>query len=92
MDIDVHKIARLARIRLSDDEAEILGPQLVNIIGYVESLQEVDTDNVSTTAHPHDIFMPLRDDTVTNTDNRDALQASAPALDAGLYTVPQVIE
>lgn len=92
MDIDVHKIARLARIRLTDDEATTLGPQLVNIIGYVESLQEVDTENVPTTAHPHDIFMPLRDDTVTNTDNRDALQASAPAVDSGLYTVPKVIE
>jgi len=92
LDIDVRKVADLARIRLTDDEAGALGPQLKNILGYVDSLQQLDTGNVEPTAHPHDAAMPLRLDTVTNTNRRDELQASAPKLEAGLYVVPKVIE
>ena len=92
MDIDVHKVAMLARIRLTDDEAAELGPQLESILGYVEKLQQADTEGVAETAHPHDAAMPLRADVVTNGDRRDALQAPAPKIESGLYVVPKVIE
>jgi len=93
MDIDVKKVAMLSRIRLTDDEAAELGPQLNSIIGYIEQLSEVDTDGVVPTAHPHDAAMPLRANIVSNTSNRrDALQASAPKTESGLYVVPKVIE
>jgi len=92
MDIDVQKVAMLARIRLTDEEAGKLGPQLSNILGYVDQLQEVDTEGVVETAHPHDAAMPLRADVVTNTNRRETLQKPAPETESGLYVVPKVIE
>jgi len=92
MDIDVKKIASLSRIRLTDDEAKELAPQLNRILGYIEQLGEVNTDGVPPTAHPHDVAMPQRPDVVTNTDRRDELQKPAPRVESGLYVVPKVIE
>lgn len=92
MDIDVNKVAMLARIRLTEDEAAELGPQLSGILGYIEQLGEVDTDGVPATAHPHDAAMPLRANIVTNSNCRDALQKPAPKTESGLYVVPKVIE
>jgi len=92
MDIDVQKVAILARIRLTDKEAGELGPQLSNILGYVDQLQQVDTEGVIETAHPHDAAMPLRADVVTNTNRREELQKPAPEVESGLYVVPKVIE
>jgi len=92
MEIDVKKVAMLARIRLTEIETSELGPQLKNILGYVDQLQRIDTEGITETAHPHDAAMPLRADVVSNTNRRDALQAPAPAIDSGLYVVPKVIE
>jgi len=92
MDIDVQKVAMLARIRLTDEEASELGPQLSSILAYVDQLAAVNTDGIAPTAHPHDAAMPLRANVVTNGNRRDALQASAPKLESGLYVVPKVIE
>ena len=92
MEIDIRKVAMLSRIRLTDDEAAELGPQLSNIIGYVEQLSAVDTEGVEPIAHPHDIAMPQRLDAVTNVNRRDALQTPAPKTESGLYVVPKVIE
>jgi len=92
MDMDIRKVAMLARIRLTEDEAETLAPQLADIIGYVEQLREVDTEGVEATAHPHDAAMPLRADVVTNANRREELLAPAPETESGLYVVPKVIE
>lgn len=92
MDIDVKKVAMLARIRLTDKEAAELGPQLGGIIGYIEKLAEVDTTGVAPTAHPHDAAMPLRANIVSNGNRREQLQAVAPNVESGLYVVPKVIE
>ncbi|MDQ6994384.1 MAG: Asp-tRNA(Asn)/Glu-tRNA(Gln) amidotransferase subunit GatC [Mariprofundaceae bacterium] len=92
MDIDVQKVAMLARIRLTDEEATELAPQLSSILAYVDQLAAVDTEGVTPTAHPHDASMPLRANVVTNGNRRDALQAVAPKLESGLYVVPKVIE
>ena len=92
MEIDVNKVAMLARIQLTDEEAEELGPQLSGILGYIEALSEVNTEGVTATAHPHDAAMPLRANIVTNTNRRDAFQAQAPKTESGLYVVPKVIE
>lgn len=92
MDFDVKKVAVLSRIRLTDAEAAELGPQLNSILGYVDSLQQVNTEGVAATAHPHDAAMPLRADIVTNTNRRSELQKPAPKTEAGLYVVPKVIE
>jgi len=92
MDIDVNKVAMLARIKLTESEAAELGPQLSGILGYIETLSEVDTDGVPATAHPHDAAMPLRANIVTNGNRRNVLQKPAPKTESGLYVVPKVIE
>lgn len=92
MEIDIRKVAMLSRIRLTDEEAAELGPQVGNILGYIDTLQLLDTRNVAPTAHPHDAAMPLRADVVSNPNRRDELQACAPKTESGLYVVPKVIE
>ena len=92
MDVDVNKVAMLARIKLTEDEAAKLGPQLSGILGYIDTLSEVNTDGVAATAHPHDTAMPLRANIVTNTNRREELQAPSPKIESGLYVVPKVIE
>ncbi|HKJ84183.1 MAG TPA: Asp-tRNA(Asn)/Glu-tRNA(Gln) amidotransferase subunit GatC [Mariprofundaceae bacterium] len=90
--MDVQKVAELARIRLTDEEAAELAPQLEHILKYVDSLQGLDTGDVSPTAHPHDAAMPLRADIADNPSRRNALQMPAPKTESGLYVVPKVIE
>ncbi|RMG90470.1 MAG: Asp-tRNA(Asn)/Glu-tRNA(Gln) amidotransferase subunit GatC [Zetaproteobacteria bacterium] len=92
MNVDVLKVAMLARIRLTQDEAEGLGPQLNKILAYIDKLSEIATEGVAPTAHPHDVAMPLRADVVSNGNRRDELLAPAPAIEDGLYVVPKVIE
>jgi len=91
-EIDVQKTAILARIRLTEEEAVALAPQLSSILGYIETLSAVGTDGVNATAHPHDTAMPLRANVVTNSSRREALQSVAPHIESGLYVVPKVIE
>ena len=92
MQVDVRKIAMLARIALSEDEAEKLGPQLARILDYVRKLEELDTEGVEPTAHPHDFACPLRADIVTNANMREELLAVAPVAEDGFYVVPRVVE
>lgn len=89
---EVEKIAHLARLGL--DEAEI--PQttatLNSILGLIDAMQAVDTRGVEPLAHPLETTQRLRADQVTETNQRDAYQAIAPAVENGLYLVPKVIE
>jgi len=92
LEIDVRKVAMLSRIRLTDDEAAALGPQLSTRLGYVEQYSAVDTDGIKPTAHPHDAALPLRATVVPTRNRRAALHASAPNTESGLYVVPKVID
>jgi aspartyl-tRNA(Asn)/glutamyl-tRNA(Gln) amidotransferase subunit C len=89
---DVKRIAHLARIRVTDDEAAQYREQLNGIFGLIEEMQSVDTTGIEPMAHARDVHQRLRADSVTETDRRDAFQAIAPQVEAGLYLVPKVIE
>lgn len=91
---DIEKIARLARISLSESAGEVdeLTRRLGNILALVGQLKSVDTSGVEPMANPHDAIQRLRPDTVSETNLRDAFQAIAPQTEAGLYLVPKVIE
>jgi len=89
---DVGRIARLARIEISADEAARTRDQLNGILAFVEQLQAVNTDGIEPLAHAVDVVQRLRPDAVTAPDRRDAFQAIAPETEAGLYLVPKVIE
>lgn len=88
----VASIAKLARIQLNPDEASSLKSDLNEILAFVEQLSTAPTQDISPMAHPLGQAQPLRQDNVTQTNERERLQAIAPAVEAGLYLVPKVIE
>jgi aspartyl-tRNA(Asn)/glutamyl-tRNA(Gln) amidotransferase subunit C len=88
----VRRIARLARIEISATEAEATRDQLNGIFRFIEQMQAVDTTGVEPMAHAQDVAQRLRPDQVTEQDQREAFQAVAPDVEAGLYLVPKVIE
>ena len=89
---DVAKIAHLARIKISEQEALGVTQNLINILGLVDQMQAVDTSSIEPMAHPQDATQPLRPDEVTETNHRDKYQKIAPAVEDGLYLVPKVID
>ena len=96
---DVKRIAQLARIQLSPDEAAQTQKELSDIFELMTRLQAVDTDGVEPMAHPlsaiRDVQLRLRDDQAAPTHTeaqRAALMANAPAQENGLFLVPTVIE
>lgn len=88
----VRKIAGLARIAVSDAEAEALVPELNNILGWIEQLAEVDTSGIAPMAEVIPNTLRLRDDIVTDGGIRDQILANAPAPEHGFFGVPKVIE
>ena len=88
----VQRIAHLARLEISDAEAEHYARELSRILGLVEQMNAVDTSGVTPMAHPTDAGLRLRADAVTETDQREKFLKIAPAAEAGLYLVPKVIE
>ncbi len=89
---DVRRIARLARIRIDDEDAGRYQSQLNDIFGLIAEMQAVDTTGIEPMAHARDVHQRLREDAVTEADRREAFQAVAPQVEAGLYLVPKVIE
>ncbi len=89
---DVEKIAHLARLAVNEDELVSVASDLSNILSLVEEMNQVDTTGVTPMAHPLHMVQRLRDDEVTEQDNREQFQSIAPATENGLYLVPKVIE
>lgn len=93
---DVSRIADLARLELSADERSAMLGQLNGFFGIVEQMSAVDTGGVEPLFTPlsavHAVALRLRDDAVTESDQREANQQSAPAVEDGLFLVPKVIE
>jgi len=92
----VRKIAFLARIRVADDALEGLAGELSNILGWIEQLNEVDTEGVSPMTSVVDMPWPKREDQVTDGDMVDDVLANATEPEktaaGGFYTVPKVVE
>ena len=88
----VRRVAHLARIEVSDAEAESTLGHLNGIFALIEEMQAVDTQGIEPMAHAQDLAQRLRSDCVTETNRREAFQAVAPETEAGLYLVPKVIE
>lgn len=89
---DVKRIAHLARIEVSENEAQAYLAQLSNIFGLVEEMQAVDTSGIEPMSHAQDVVLRLREDRVSEINRRDAYQSVAPQVEAGLFLVPKVIE
>jgi aspartyl-tRNA(Asn)/glutamyl-tRNA(Gln) amidotransferase subunit C len=93
---DVERIAKLARLELAPDEQAAMLVQINGFFRIVEQMSAVDTSGIEPLATPlsaiHDDALRLREDRVTERDERAANQASAPLVDHGLYLVPRVVE
>jgi aspartyl-tRNA(Asn)/glutamyl-tRNA(Gln) amidotransferase subunit C len=89
---DVERIAQLARIEIDAAEIEEMRAKLDAIFALIDELLAIDTGGVVPMAHAQDVTLPLRDDAVTETDRHQLYQSVAPAVEAGLYLVPRVIE
>ncbi|HEU0220441.1 MAG TPA: Asp-tRNA(Asn)/Glu-tRNA(Gln) amidotransferase subunit GatC [Gallionella sp.] len=89
---DVRKVASLARLAMSEAEIETARLQLSGIFALIAKMQAVDTQGIEPMSHAQDMAQRLREDVVTETNQRELFQAIAPQVEAGLYLVPQVIE
>lgn len=89
---DVEKVARLARLAMTEQEIQTAQAQLSNIFGLIAEMQAVDTTGIEPMSHSQDLSQRLRDDNVSEANQREVFQAIAPQTEAGLYLVPQVIE
>jgi aspartyl-tRNA(Asn)/glutamyl-tRNA(Gln) amidotransferase subunit C len=89
---DVKLAAKLARIAIDEREADEALEQLQRIFGMIEEMRGVDVSAVEPMAHAQDVTLRLREDVVTEPDQRELFQSIAPRVDHGLYLVPKVIE
>jgi len=90
---DVHKIASLARLAVDDKQLGQMTGDLSDILGFVEQLQAIDTDNITPMAHPlGDVAPRLREDVADAQIDRERFQEQAPDTADGFYRVPKVIE
>ncbi len=89
---EVEKVAHLARLHISESEADEVTNRITDILALIDQMQSVDTDAVEPLAHPLDVVQRLRADEITEQDHRDELQTLAPNSVDGLYLVPRVIE
>jgi aspartyl-tRNA(Asn)/glutamyl-tRNA(Gln) amidotransferase subunit C len=89
---EVQRIAELARIGVSDAEARAVRAQLNDIFELIGRMQNVDTEGVEPVSHGQDLKLRLREDVVTEPDQREPFLSLAPQRKQGLYLVPKVIE
>ena len=89
---EISKIAHLARIKVSQTEADQVEKKLNGILALIEKMQEVDTESIEPMSHALNITQPLREDEVTEKDIRDKSLPLAPHTENSLFIVPQVIE
>lgn len=93
---DIGRIAHLARLELDEPQAQRMLTRLNGFFDIVEQMQAVDTTGVEPLAHPTAVIdhvaLRLRDDVVSEPNQREVNQRSAPAVERGLFLVPKVIE
>ena len=89
---DVKKVARLARLAMTEQETLTAHAQLLNIFELIAEMQAVDTAGIEPMAHAQELSQRLREDVVSDGNQRELFQSIAPQVERGLYLVPQVIE
>ena len=89
---DLQKLARLARLSLSERQQESLLPALNSVIAWVGELSSAPTQGVEPMAHPHALSLRLREDQAEALPAQDLLMKNAPDQSAGLFVVPRVVE
>jgi aspartyl-tRNA(Asn)/glutamyl-tRNA(Gln) amidotransferase subunit C len=88
---DVEHVARLARLAITDEEAELFTEQLGAVLEHAEDVEALDTSGVPPTAHPLPLANVLRDDEVVASVDRDEVLSQAPATQDGRFRVPRIL-
>lgn len=88
---EVRHVAKLARLRVSDEEVELFTTQLEAILDHARSISELDTDGVEPTSHPLAMTNVFREDVVEPSLSQDDALSNAPASDKGRFQVPQIL-
>lgn len=89
---DIRRIADLGRIDISEEQITVMQGELNDIFQMIEQIRSVDTTGVEPMPNPHDGVERLREDAVTEGDNRSENMKNAPEKTEGYFLVPQVIE
>ena len=89
---EIRRLADLARLELTEAGAAALQQELNGILALVDQMAAIDTEGVEPMSHPQAAMQRLREDRVSESDQRAQFQAIAPQVEDGLYLVPQVIE
>jgi aspartyl-tRNA(Asn)/glutamyl-tRNA(Gln) amidotransferase subunit C len=92
IDIDIAHVARLARLRLTDEELDRYRTQLGVILEHAARVQQVDTTGLEPTSHPLGLVNVFRSDEVRPSLNREEVLEQAPAAEDGYFVVPAVLE
>lgn len=91
-DKTVRKIAKLARLAISDEKVLVMANELNGILGWIEMLNEVDVDGIEPMTSAVEIALPMRDDEVTDGNIAKQVLANAPKSDSGFFVVPKAVE
>ena len=92
MTIDIKKLGKLARIKLTDEEAAHYEQEISSIMGWIEQLSEVDTEGVRQLSSVSQMQLRWREDEVTGGGRKEDILSNAPSSDYGCFAVPKVIE
>ena len=88
----VRKIAFLSRLRVDDDKVQVTEDEFNKILGWVDQLQEVDTQNVAPLVSVNENYLQMREDKVTDGNMPEEILANAPMKEYGYFAVPKVVE
>ncbi|WP_018996082.1 Asp-tRNA(Asn)/Glu-tRNA(Gln) amidotransferase subunit GatC [Hirschia maritima] len=89
---DVRKVARLSRIKISDERVEPMAQELNGILNWIEQLNEVDVEGVEPMTSVVEMSLPMRKDEITDGNRSDEVLANAPNSADGFFVVPKVVE
>jgi aspartyl-tRNA(Asn)/glutamyl-tRNA(Gln) amidotransferase subunit C len=92
MKMDIEKVARLARLELSEEEKVTFGDQLEQVLNYMEQLNQLDTTGVEPTSHAIPLFNVFKEDEVRPSFSQEEVLAIAPDEENGHFKVPKIIE
>ncbi len=92
MKVDIEKVARLARLELSEDEQKTFQGQLDQILAYMEQLNRLDTTGVEPTSHAIPVYNAFREDETKPSFPKEEVMAIAPDEEDGYFKVPRIIE
>ena len=92
VDIDIAKVARLARLELDEEQMALYQEQLGGILDHAARVQSMPTEGVPPTSHPIRMTNAFRPDEVTGTLDRDELLAQAPDAEGGFFRVPRILD